>query len=195
MPLLVGLSGYSGVGKDTVARMLPLVAPGIGFGSVALAGRVKTTSHCLYGHLGLERPEYYDSNRAARYITLPLIGKSPVQVWCELGDAMRVVYANTWVDIALNAASTMAEAVACVTDVRYPNEAEAIQRAGGVVCRILNPRVKPLDTQADHAMDNWTGRYDYEIVNDGSETELENRVHRLWKHLEKRLLIDRKKNL
>jgi len=190
MPLIVGFSGHSGVGKDTCARLLAQVSS-FSVGSTALAARVKSTAHSLYRHTGLESASYYEQHREARYVKLPLIGKSPVQVWIELGDAMRGIYENTWVDSAMRDAQEGHTDVVCVTDVRYPNEAETIQRAGGVVIRVVNPRAKPLDSRADHAMVGWGGRYDFEIMNDGSETELENRIHRLSKQLEKRLLLDK----
>ena len=194
MCLIVGFCGHSGVGKDTCARLLPVVMPGVTFDSVAMAGRVKLVAHSLYGHLGCEHPSHYDANRQARHVKLPLIGKSALELWCEIGDGMRRVYGNTWVDLALNCANASPSDVVCVTDVRYPNEAESIQRAGGFVVKIHNPRTKPLATQADHALDGWSGHYDFELFNDGTETDLENRLHKFSRHLTKRLQLDRKQN-
>jgi hypothetical protein len=189
MPLIVGFSGHSGVGKDTSNLLLKqiLASRSISHGSAAIAAKVKTTAYSLYSHLGHEHPSYYDSHREERYIKLPLIDKTPVEIWCALGDAMRdCVYTNTWVDQALYAAEESNADIFCLTDVRYPSEIEAIRRAGGVVVNVINPNAKPLPSKADHALDNWDGTYDYDLVNDSTTTELENRVDRLSKQLMRR---------
>lgn len=187
MPLIVGFRGHSGVGKDTANSLLKTVLIGKAkVESLAIAAKVKTVAHMLYGHLGHQHPSHYDTNRADRYVKLPLIDKSPVEIWCALGDGMREVYPNTWVDIALNRANESDAQIFAFTDVRYPSEIEAIRRASGVVVNVINPRAKPLPSKADHALDNWPGTYDYDLLNDDTETELENRVYRLGRQLLKR---------
>lgn len=181
MPLIVGFRGHSGVGKDTACRLLKTVLAGrTTIDSCAIAAKVKSIAHSLYSHLGHQHPSHYDTFRPDRYISLPLIDKSPVEIWCALGDAMRDrVYVNSWIDAAITQAQSSVATIFCLTDVRYPSEIDAIRRSGGVVVNVINPRAKPLNSPADHALDHWPGTYDYDLVNDGTETELENRVHRL----------------
>lgn len=181
MSLIVGFRGHSGVGKDTACRILKTVLAGRAtVESCAIAARVKSIAHSLYSHLGHQHPSHYDTCRPDRYVKLPLIDKSPVDIWCALGAAMRdYVYTNSWIDAAILHAQASDATLFCLTDVRYPSEVEAVRRSGGVIVNVINPRAKPLNSPADHALDHWSGTYDYDLVNDGTETELENRVHRL----------------
>lgn len=186
MPLIVGFRGHSGVGKDTSNVLLKqvLASKSITHGSAAIAAKIKQIAHTLYSHYGVQHPAYYDVNRQERYEKLPLIDKTPVEIWCDLGDSiLDRVYKNTWVDQALLQAEESRCDVFCLTDVRYPWEIEAIRRDGGVIVNVINPRAKPLSSRADHALDNWDGVYDYDLHNDGSQTDLENKVYRLSKQL------------
>lgn len=51
-----------------------------------------------------------------------------------------------------------------ITDVRFPNEAQAIKDRGGVIVRIDRPGIAPVNAHpSETALDNWT--FDYKIAN------------------------------
>lgn len=51
-----------------------------------------------------------------------------------------------------------------ITDVRFPNEAEAIKDRGGFIIRIDRPGVEPVNAHpSETALDNWD--FDYRIAN------------------------------
>lgn len=51
-----------------------------------------------------------------------------------------------------------------ITDTRFPNEAQAIKDAGGIVIRVDRPGVKPVNPHpSETALDNWD--FDYKIMN------------------------------
>ncbi len=51
-----------------------------------------------------------------------------------------------------------------ITDVRFPNEAQAIKEKGGYVIRIDRPGVKPInDHPSETSLDTW--KFDYKIDN------------------------------
>ncbi len=51
-----------------------------------------------------------------------------------------------------------------ITDTRFPNEAEAIKKAGGIVIRVDRPGVKPInDHPSEIGLDKW--KFDYKIAN------------------------------
>lgn len=51
-----------------------------------------------------------------------------------------------------------------VTDTRFPNEAQAIKDAGGIVIRIDRPGVKPINPHpSETALDDWN--FDYKVAN------------------------------
>jgi hypothetical protein len=59
-----------------------------------------------------------------------------------------------------------------VTDVRYPNEADAIRDAGGILVRIVRPGVDDGDTHASEtALDDYDA--DLELINDGGVFDLQ----------------------
>lgn len=58
-----------------------------------------------------------------------------------------------------------------ITDTRFPNEAEAIKSAGGLVIRIDRPGVKPINNHpSEISLDDWD--FDYKIANASDITAL-----------------------
>lgn len=79
-------------------------------------------------------------------------------------DIMRVSGPSKWV----------------ITDTRFPNEAEAVKKAGGITVRVERPGVTAINAHpSETALDNWT--FDYVIVNDGTEKELLDKIYNLLK--------------
>lgn len=63
-----------------------------------------------------------------------------------------------------------------ITDVRFPQEVEAIKARFGPVIRVLRPAREDGDQHiSETALDNYTG-FDYVIMNDGTLEELERKV-------------------
>jgi hypothetical protein len=51
-----------------------------------------------------------------------------------------------------------------ITDTRFPNEVEAIKKAGGIIIRVDRPGVKPInDHPSETGLDDW--KFDYKIAN------------------------------
>ncbi len=179
-PLLVGLSGYAQSGKDTAARV-------------------------LMEHFGFERRAFADKMRAFLYAVNPLVfndasdwslGDEAVYVqdvvdkygwdaakvdFPEVRQLMQrlgteagreVLGENVWVD------ATMAKVDGCTvfTDVRFPNEYDAIKAAGGEVWRIARPGTSAVNMHpSETALDAHT--FDLTIHNDKGVLELDRRVH------------------
>ena len=62
-----------------------------------------------------------------------------------------------------------------ITDTRFPNEAEAIKKAGGIIIRINRIGVKPInDHPSEVSLDKWD--FDHIITNDGSLEDLERKI-------------------
>jgi hypothetical protein len=59
-----------------------------------------------------------------------------------------------------------------ITDVRFPNEVDAIRNRGGVLVRVHNPRIESIDThESETALDNYK-EWDGLIINDGDIPKL-----------------------
>lgn len=69
-----------------------------------------------------------------------------------------------------------------ITDTRFPNEAEAIKKAGGIVIRINRPGVQPINPHpSETSLDNWS--FDAVINNDSQIDDLIQKIRVvLYKH-------------
>lgn len=69
-----------------------------------------------------------------------------------------------------------------VTDVRFPNEAQAIKDQNGYVIRIERPGYTPVNAHASEtALDNWN--FDYKLANVSDIFALKSSVEQLLRHL------------
>jgi len=163
--------GYKkGVGKDTAGRFLntflKIEAPQLLIKHVSFAAKLKEVAHQLYSWGGLKRGIFYESHRELKEVILPQLGLSPRQIWIDVGNKMREVYSNTWINFALYGVDAD---ILIITDLRFINEAEAVLEAGGILVKInrlglpqgTDPAEVDLDSFSDH-------RWDYIINNNGS---------------------------
>lgn len=167
------------VGKDESAKFAIQQARFSGkFKTVAkgaFADRLKQVCYDLFKWAGLQPGYYYDENKKAREIVLPLVGMTPREIWIEVGNRMRDVYPNIWIDNLL--VNNNVEFLV-ISDLRFPNEAEEIKRRGGKVIKIERPSIPRTGDEADDALLGYTGWSDT-IVNDGTLGDLNSKVTRI----------------
>jgi hypothetical protein len=90
-------------------------------------------------------------------------------------DAVRkIIGDNTWVDLARRKIDD-ADGPVVITDVRHKNEAVMIQEAGGILIRVTRPGVGPVNGHSSESSITDI-RCNCEIVNDGTEFELQNKL-------------------
>lgn len=174
--MIIGLSGYAQVGKDTVAQYL---VDNYGYRRVAFADQIRKALYRLdpvltdidefswvtlsnaVDHVGWETLKQ-NSGEARR-----LLQRFGTEVGREMfGD-------NFWVDQALKGVSKFDKVV--VTDVRYPNEYKAIKRLEGKIVRIVKPSVTAINDHAsESALDGYL--FDGTIDNVGSIEELHQKI-------------------
>jgi len=104
---------------------------------------------------------------------LPAIGKSPRDIWIELGNAARAIAPDVWVRSVIDAPVHQTADVLLVSDVRYPNEVSVIRERGGLLVKVVRPDVPESDDVADSALaampdDQW----DMVVVNGGDKDSL-----------------------
>jgi hypothetical protein len=175
--MIIGLSGYAQSGKDTVAELLCL---NYGYNRVSFADPMREALMrlnpvinsqplaCLVDDYGWDVAK---SNPEVRRL-LQVFGT-------EVGRQM--FGENFWVDIALAGLNSNHRVV--LSDVRFPNEAQAIVDKGGQVWRVQREGHKPVNLHASEtAMDNW--RFDDLILNHGSLDDLADEVFMLAKQKE-----------
>lgn len=180
---LIGLGHKKRVGKDTFAQILIQEAErrGIKTNRVSFAAKLYEICNELYGWCGQKRKEDYDGEFGHEKETpLPVIGKSPRQILIEVGNLLRTVYPDTWIAYALNALPI--NSVSVITDVRYPNEAVAIKKRGGLLIKVTRDSAPVGTDVADTALDGWDG-WDLVIDNDGTLEELRFKANRVLDNL------------
>jgi hypothetical protein len=159
-------------GKDTAANEIALEVkrsnPQLRVKKVAFADPLYEVCHTLYGWAGFRTKEEYDEELSDKSVVLEQIGQTPRDLLIKTGMAIRGVYEPTWVKYALNQADAD---ITIISDMRFPNEFQAVKDFGGLCIKIERPDIEITDDVADCALDDEI-RWDACIVNDGSMNKL-----------------------
>jgi hypothetical protein len=171
VPEIIGLVGYARTGKDTVAATLA----DFDFQRLSFADPIRNAVYALNPYVteaGLRIQNLVD-----------MLGWDAVKVqYPEVRRLMQVFGTEVareqwsdsfWLDLAFNQMTEEGKYV--ITDVRFPNEAEAVRTHGGTLWRIVRPGVGPVN---GHASDNHIAeiQVDREIYNGYSLDELDGTV-------------------
>jgi len=167
---LIGISGKKGRGKDTVAAMIQKSRPQ--YQIRKFSGRLKEIVSILTGvDVSLFESEEVKSRRVPQFggrFTLR-------QLLQFIGtDLLRTqLHQDVWVDSLMMEYSSNQKWL--ISDVRFPNEAEAIKALGGLVIRV--DRDGPHDP---HPSETALDEYDFDCVidNNGSLKDLTGEVHK-----------------
>jgi hypothetical protein len=173
--MIIGLSGYAKSGKDTVAEIIREIQSEK-WEIKKFSGKLKQIASILLG-----MPEHLFENQDFKSEMLgeewwknygDFYHQTTVRDFLQLlgTDAIRNgLHSNAWVN-ALMADYKPAKMDQynpsnwIVTDVRFPNEAEAIKDRGGIIIRIDRPGVEPVNAHpSEVALDKWD--FDYKIAN------------------------------
>lgn len=99
----------------------------------------------------------------------PMSGRDFMQYWGT--NIARKMYKNIWINSTLKTILREGSGLALITDVRFPDEVEAIKKAGGYVLRldkITNDDKHESETSLDPEVYDWKN-FDY-IVNNQDQT-------------------------
>lgn len=144
-PKLIGLLGRKGSGKDTAA--LTLLAQG--YQNVKFAGALKDMLRCLLAYQGVdaETVERMVEGGLKEVPTPYLAGQEPRWAMQTLGTewGRKLIATDLWVGTAIRRAG---DHKTVITDVRFPNEMDAVVQAGGVCFGISADWIKP--TTGEH---------------------------------------------
>jgi len=126
--MIIGLTGKAGTGKDTAADYL---VNRHGFAKLSFATALKRGLNAMFG---FSMKQWDD--REWKETVLPELGKSPRQLAQTLGTewGRQLVKQDLWPSLAMAEAVGMTNAV--LTDVRFDNEAHAVNNEHGYVIRI-----------------------------------------------------------
>jgi len=170
------------VGKDTLAQQVLTLAksqrPDLQIVKVGFADLLKSMCHRLYGWAGLQPGYAYEDGpgRVRKEMQLATLGKSPRQIWIEVGNKLREVYEDTWIDAVLNGIQAD---VLLISDLRYPNEAAKIKARGGRIIKVTRPGLPPSHDIADDALLDYNA-WDAVVINNGTLEDLYYAAEKLW---------------
>lgn len=185
---IIGLSGYARTGKDEFAAVL---VNEYNFIRIAYADKLREVLYALdpivahenlygirqnrleqlqpvtvsqvidrYGWDGYKETKYKDEIRRL----LQRLGT-------EAGR--KALWDSIWVDAAF--ANLNPDSRVVITDMRFPNEAQAVKDRGGVTLRIDREGVGPINNHASEtSLDDW--KFDWRVQNTGSLEEYQESV-------------------
>jgi len=213
--MIIGVSGYSGSGKDTVGTIIQYLKCSNPQSSIEqmcadyseyeywldeqsgweirkFAGKLKDIASHLTGIdiEDFEDQEFKKTNLGPEWWTICDEGHQPMSVrdfLQKLGtDALRIgLHDNVWVNALMsdyvNDDQTGELPNWIITDVRFPNEAQAIKDKGGIMIRIDRPGVSPInDHPSETGLDGW--KFDYRIANVSDIYTLKETIRGILKH-------------
>jgi hypothetical protein len=171
--MIIGLSGYAQSGKDSTAELLCL---NYQYRRVSFADPIRTGLLRLNPKLDslTHLQEYIDDFGWDNAKHNPEVRRLMQRFGTEVGRKM--FGEDFWIKMALRDLRKDERIV--ISDVRYPNEAEAIKQLGGQVWRINRHNHSAVNGHAsEHAMDNYM--FNHVIYNDGTIDDLSDEVFML----------------
>lgn len=195
--IVIGLTGYAQSGKDTIADYMETAH---GFEKVSFAEPLKEMLLALNPQvgfkrnwLGIKKPVYLD-DVYVEYYDHEGVKKSPYGeevrgLWQRLGtDAVRKYDDMFWVRAAFQKL-TRDDGRYVFTDVRFPNEADAINQLMAIPTyetanwQITRPGVGPVN---GHSSEQHVGKMNehYTIANDGNLADLWLMADRVLNHMQ-----------
>lgn len=197
---LIGISGKKGTGKNVVADLIKEKVS-VDYDLRAYADKLKDMASVMLGvsvedlnsqefkktplpdQWGLGEEFYDNATDIDKMLYSHLVDNTltPRDVLQMLGDNTRGIHPNVWVNSMFSKWKESDQWI--VTDVRFPNEFEAIKERGGIMIRV-NRKTNSNDYHpSEISLDNYK-EFDHTIGNNGTMKQLNIAVDKMIKELE-----------
>ena len=175
--MIIALGHRQSVGKNACGRLLKESDAFERVELLSFAYEMKLKCFELFKDFGLQPPIHYEANRVDKNQILPMLHKSPRQVYIEYGMAMRSIYENIWIHHAMKQCQDK-DTLYVFTDLRFPNEFRAVKNKGGYCIRVDNPNVEVFSDEADDALAPLAiGEWDAIVYNCSDLLDLSKKIH------------------
>lgn len=175
---IIGFGHQSRVGKDEAVKAiheymttayLSDLEGSLGCQKLKFFDTGKRAASVLFRCYGMKHHQYYETEEGKifRDVPLPGIGKTPVELWIELGDRVREIHPTVYTDAGMTL--TKPNMLNLFSDVRFETEARAIQKAGGWVVKVMRLDAPP-PKALDKPLEGYLG-WNAILTNDGSLEE------------------------
>lgn len=146
LPLIIGVNGLAGAGKDTISNMVLLSLQDnhrIKGQTFAFADSLKQAASIIFNV-----PLHYFYDRDLKEVKIPHWDMSPREMAQKLGTeaCRRGIRDDIWIKSLESSIKTSETDIAFITDVRFDNEAEFVKSMGGIVVNIYRPDQKHIET-------------------------------------------------
>lgn len=166
--IIVAFGHKSRVGKNTAAKFFVEICEKQEktVMVISFASLLKQICYMLLHTYGLQNEQFYEDNPEEKNITLKELNMTPIQIWVHVGTTLvrNQLHNDVWIRNALRVRHSD---FLIITDLRFPNEAEAVKIKNGFLIKINRKNAPILDTVADKALDNFQD-WDFVIENNGS---------------------------
>ena len=173
--MIIGIAGYKGSGKDSLGEILTTT---FGWNKMSFAQPIKDLVHNTFG-IDKAILSGTDGEREFRELPLPdWFNLSSRDMLQKVGMAFREnLHKDIWVKILENQYNSCKEHVV-ITDVRFPNEVEMINKHGFVVC-VKRDGFYGDSHESEHALDGHA--FSYAFNNDGTKEALQAKFYNFLK--------------
>jgi len=130
----------------------------------------------MYAWAGFRDKQYYDYNPDEKERILLPINKTPRQILIDVGMLGRGYDDNIWINACLKSQDFD---ILFITDLRFPNEFEAVEKEGGILIRITRPNLPVPTDVADTALNDWYNRWHMTIENNWDLNSLHKEANKL----------------
>ena len=182
--MIIGINGKIGSGKDTIAEIinkLLITNSKTPFENKKFAGKLKQIVSILTGMPveNFEDQKFKKRNMSSEW------GMTYREFLQKLGtEAMRDgLHTNVWVNALFADYKLWSDGRKdwypswIITDMRFPNEMEAVKDRGGITIRVTRPGNAKEDHISETALDD--AKFNYEILNDGTLEDLVKKVKQI----------------
>lgn len=184
--MIIGLGFQAYAGKDTVADQL---VTSYGFRKVAFATAIKKSAEVIFG---LTKDQLYGDKKD---VVDDFWDDTPRNILQYMGtECMRHGYRDdVWIKALfryIDDEEKLSNGILhnwVISDVRFPDEADAIKEHGGILIRVDRPessrrQIATKNHASETSLTNYN-RWNHVLVNDGSISDLMTKVHDLMESL------------